>query len=153
MSCFFISQHPVHNQTIWFFRPQERYLPQQTCPWAIFGYSCFSMFHIPTAVSTGLNLVEGTLKWCHMVPTAPDTPQCYPFFTMDPLLPQIHRYMRLGVNLISSFAQTGILARQFHITGCPHSACSTSVRFTARETYGFYGHYHLHVWATRLSYS
>lgn len=44
------------------------------------------MFHIPTTASTGLNLVEATLKWCHMAPTAPDTPQCCPFFTMDPYI-------------------------------------------------------------------
>jgi DNA polymerase delta subunit 2 len=33
-----------------------------------------------------LEIMEDTLKWRHIAPTAPDTLDCYPFKTNDPLI-------------------------------------------------------------------
>jgi DNA polymerase delta subunit 2 len=36
--------------------------------------------------TNSIQLMEQTLKWGHMAPTAPDTLNCYPFFDMDPFI-------------------------------------------------------------------
>ena len=38
-----------------------------------------------TKTST-LEIMEDTLKWSHLCPTAPDTLDCYPFFENDPFI-------------------------------------------------------------------
>jgi DNA polymerase delta subunit 2 len=37
-------------------------------------------------VARGLRLLEGTLSWRHLAPTAPDTLPCYPFCDIDPFI-------------------------------------------------------------------
>jgi DNA polymerase delta subunit 2 len=42
--------------------------------------------YVPTSRNTCLSLVESTLRWRHMAPTAPDTLWCHPYFAVDPFL-------------------------------------------------------------------
>jgi DNA polymerase delta subunit 2 len=40
----------------------------------------------PMSSGTSLEILEQTLLWQHMAPTAPDTLGCHPFKVMDPLI-------------------------------------------------------------------
>lgn len=42
--------------------------------------------YLPSTESTRLGLMESTLTWRHMAPTAPDTLWCYPFPDRDPFI-------------------------------------------------------------------
>lgn len=42
--------------------------------------------YLPTPPITRLSILESTLKWRHMSPTAPDTLWCHPYFTADPFV-------------------------------------------------------------------
>lgn len=42
--------------------------------------------YFPSPPTTRLSIVESTLKWRHMAPTAPDTLWCHPYFTTDPFV-------------------------------------------------------------------
>ncbi|GJE86843.1 DNA polymerase subunit delta-2 [Phanerochaete sordida] len=42
--------------------------------------------YLPSPPATRLALVEATLRWRHIAPTAPDTLWCHPFFTTDPFV-------------------------------------------------------------------
>ncbi|KAF8162965.1 DNA polymerase alpha/epsilon subunit B-domain-containing protein [Crassisporium funariophilum] len=42
--------------------------------------------YLPTPPNTRLSILESTLKWRHMAPTAPDTLWCHPYFAEDPFL-------------------------------------------------------------------
>lgn len=94
--------------------------------------------YLPSPPNTRLSLLESTLKWRHMAPTAPDTLWCHPYFAEDPFLiaetPDIyivggqkkfatklvedHRQspkgasketIRCRIIMVPSFAETGIL--------------------------------------------
>jgi len=42
--------------------------------------------YLPSPPITRLSILENTLKWRHMSPTAPDTLWCHPYFTADPFI-------------------------------------------------------------------
>jgi len=42
--------------------------------------------YLPSRLNTRLSLLESTLKWRHMAPTAPDTLWCHPYFSGDPFI-------------------------------------------------------------------
>jgi DNA polymerase delta subunit 2 len=42
--------------------------------------------YLPTPPNTRLSMLENTLKWRHMAPTAPDTLWCHPFRDDDPFI-------------------------------------------------------------------
>ncbi|KAF9009363.1 DNA polymerase alpha/epsilon subunit B-domain-containing protein [Cyathus striatus] len=42
--------------------------------------------YLVTPPSTRLSILESTLKWRHMAPTAPDTLWCHPYFVADPFI-------------------------------------------------------------------
>jgi DNA polymerase delta subunit 2 len=42
--------------------------------------------YLPSPPNTRLDVLESTLRWRHMAPTAPDTLWCHPYFTKDPFL-------------------------------------------------------------------
>ncbi|GLB35301.1 putative DNA polymerase alpha/epsilon subunit B [Lyophyllum shimeji] len=42
--------------------------------------------YLPTPPHTRLSILESTLKWRHMAPTAPDTLWCHPYFGGDPFI-------------------------------------------------------------------
>ncbi|KAF8631413.1 hypothetical protein AX17_005091 [Amanita inopinata Kibby_2008] len=42
--------------------------------------------YLPSPPNTRLAVLESTLRWRHMAPTAPDTLWCHPYFTKDPFL-------------------------------------------------------------------
>ncbi|KAJ3830402.1 DNA polymerase alpha/epsilon subunit B-domain-containing protein [Lentinula raphanica] len=42
--------------------------------------------YLPSPPHTHLGIVESTLKWRHIAPTAPDTLWCHPYFTADPFI-------------------------------------------------------------------
>jgi len=42
--------------------------------------------YLPSPPITRLSILESTLKWRHMSPTAPDTLWCHPYFTADPFI-------------------------------------------------------------------
>jgi len=42
--------------------------------------------YLPSPPNTCLSLLESTLKWRHMAPTAPDTLWCHPYFGGDPFI-------------------------------------------------------------------
>jgi len=91
--------------------------------------------YLPSPPSTRLSILEATLRWRHMAPTAPDTLWCHPYFAEDPFLinetPDIyivggqkkfatklvtnHRrakgkpVTRCRIIMVPNFAQTGIL--------------------------------------------
>ncbi|THG94729.1 hypothetical protein EW026_g6796 [Hermanssonia centrifuga] len=44
--------------------------------------------YLPSPPTTRLGIVESTLRWRHLAPTAPDTLWCHPYFTMDPFVLQ-----------------------------------------------------------------
>jgi DNA polymerase delta subunit 2 len=44
--------------------------------------------YLPSPPHTRLSILESTLKWRHIAPTAPDTLWCHPYFTVDPFLIQ-----------------------------------------------------------------
>lgn len=82
---------------------------------------------------TRLSILESTLKWRHMAPTAPDTLWCHPYFSADPFIIQetpdiyvVGCQKRFGTRLVSedddeagskkcriimvpNFSETGIL--------------------------------------------
>ncbi|KAG8190536.1 hypothetical protein JTE90_004111 [Oedothorax gibbosus] len=96
------------------FDPSNHLLPQQPLHPCMFPKSAaFSTFHVVTNPydstidgvkffgSSGQNIkdissfsklrsptdvLEKTLDWCHMIPTAPDTLNCYPYFDEDPFI-------------------------------------------------------------------
>lgn len=90
--------------------------------------------YIPSRPSTRLDLLEATLRWRHLAPTAPDTLWCHPYFTSDPFIiqntPDIYivggqpkfatrlvveengesgRQKRCRVVLVPRFSETGVL--------------------------------------------
>ncbi|KIM48879.1 hypothetical protein M413DRAFT_36810, partial [Hebeloma cylindrosporum] len=91
--------------------------------------------YLPSPPNTRLSILESTLRWRHMAPTAPDTLWCHPYFAEDPFLiketPDIYivggqkRFAtklvmdhqkakgrtstRCRVIMVPSFAHTGIL--------------------------------------------
>jgi DNA polymerase delta subunit 2 len=44
--------------------------------------------YLPSPPATRLSLVEATLRWRHIAPTAPDTLWCHPYFSEDPFIIQ-----------------------------------------------------------------
>ncbi|KAG6869024.1 hypothetical protein C0993_005683 [Termitomyces sp. T159_Od127] len=42
--------------------------------------------YLPSPPNTRLSVLESTLKWRHMAPTAPDTLWCHPYFGVDPFI-------------------------------------------------------------------
>jgi len=42
--------------------------------------------YLPSPPNTRLDVLESTLRWRHIAPTAPDTLWCHPYFTKDPFL-------------------------------------------------------------------
>lgn len=42
--------------------------------------------YLPSPLNTRLSILESTLKWRHMAPTAPDTLWCHPYFAGDPFI-------------------------------------------------------------------
>ena len=42
--------------------------------------------YLPNPPHTRLSILESTIRWRHMAPTAPDTLWCHPYFTEDPFL-------------------------------------------------------------------
>ncbi|KAJ7046545.1 DNA polymerase alpha/epsilon subunit B-domain-containing protein [Mycena alexandri] len=42
--------------------------------------------YVPSPPNTPLSLLESTVRWRHMAPTAPDTLWCHPYFSADPFL-------------------------------------------------------------------
>ncbi|KAK2460559.1 hypothetical protein APHAL10511_007029 [Amanita phalloides] len=42
--------------------------------------------YLPSPPNTRMDVLESTLKWRHMAPTAPDTLWCHPYFTKDPFI-------------------------------------------------------------------
>ncbi|KAF7338503.1 DNA polymerase subunit delta-2 [Mycena venus] len=42
--------------------------------------------YVPSPPNTPLSLLESTIRWRHMAPTAPDTLWCHPYFLTDPFL-------------------------------------------------------------------
>ncbi|KAG6878100.1 hypothetical protein C0992_008588 [Termitomyces sp. T32_za158] len=42
--------------------------------------------YLPSPPHTRLSVLESTLKWRHMAPTAPDTLWCHPYFGVDPFI-------------------------------------------------------------------
>ncbi|KAG5645811.1 hypothetical protein DXG03_005152 [Asterophora parasitica] len=42
--------------------------------------------YLPSPPNTRLSILESTLKWRHMAPTAPDTLWCHPYFGGDPFI-------------------------------------------------------------------
>jgi DNA polymerase delta subunit 2 len=42
--------------------------------------------YLPSPPATRLSVLESTLRWRHMAPTAPDTLWCHPYFVEDPFL-------------------------------------------------------------------
>lgn len=42
--------------------------------------------YLPSRRNTRLSLLESTLRWRHMAPTAPDTLWCHPYFDGDPFI-------------------------------------------------------------------
>jgi DNA polymerase delta subunit 2 len=42
--------------------------------------------YLPTPPHTRLSILESTLRWRHMAPTAPDTLWCHPYFDGDPFI-------------------------------------------------------------------
>ena len=42
--------------------------------------------YLPSPPNTRLSILESTLRWRHMAPTAPDTLWCHPYFVEDPFL-------------------------------------------------------------------
>lgn len=42
--------------------------------------------YVPNPPNTCLSLLESTLRWRHMAPTAPDTLWCYPYLREDPFI-------------------------------------------------------------------
>ncbi|KIY51080.1 hypothetical protein FISHEDRAFT_38252, partial [Fistulina hepatica ATCC 64428] len=44
--------------------------------------------YLPSPPHTRLSILESTLRWRHMAPTAPDTLWCHPYFTADPFMLQ-----------------------------------------------------------------
>ncbi|CAA7269343.1 unnamed protein product [Cyclocybe aegerita] len=68
--------------------------------------------YLPTPPNTRLSIVESSLRWRHMSPTAPDTLWCHPYREEDPfLIPETpHIYIVGGQKkFATSFAHTGIL--------------------------------------------
>lgn len=85
--------------------------------------------YVATPPATRLSLVEATLHWRHIAPTAPDTLWCHPYFTDDPFVikhtPDIYvvgNQPKLATKLVGdgekrqcrlvllpSFAETGVL--------------------------------------------
>lgn len=94
--------------------------------------------YLPSPPNTRLSLLESTLKWRHMAPTAPDTLWCHPYFAEDPFLisetPDIYivggqkkfatkvvvdhqqrskqvgkETIRCRIIMVPSFAETGVL--------------------------------------------
>lgn len=50
------------------------------------GQPLNDMFKYLTAPHTRLEVMESTLKWRHMAPTAPDTLWCHPYLEQDPFI-------------------------------------------------------------------
>ncbi|KAJ8515537.1 hypothetical protein ONZ45_g7052 [Pleurotus djamor] len=98
------------------------------------GQTLDDMFkYLESPPHTRLSILENTLKWRHMAPTAPDTLWCHPYFESDPfILPEtpdvyvVGCQQRFGTRLISeddpitkkktcriimvpNFSETGIL--------------------------------------------
>ncbi|PAA79671.1 hypothetical protein BOX15_Mlig013796g2, partial [Macrostomum lignano] len=48
-----------------------------------------------------LDLMEGTLRWRHLAPTAPDTLGCFPFYESDPLLLDFSPHLYIAGNQAS----------------------------------------------------
>ncbi|KAF9483771.1 hypothetical protein BDN70DRAFT_262218 [Pholiota conissans] len=93
--------------------------------------------YLPSPPNTRLSILESTLRWRHMAPTAPDTLWCHPYFSEDPFLitetPEIYivggqkkfatklvkeqqettikdgKPLRCRIVMIPSFAETGTL--------------------------------------------
>ncbi|KIK63880.1 hypothetical protein GYMLUDRAFT_40967 [Collybiopsis luxurians FD-317 M1] len=84
--------------------------------------------YLPSPPHTGLSVVESTLKWRHIAPTAPDTLWCHPYFTGDPFIiketPDLYivggqkkfatklvteEDKRCRIVLVPDFSKTGIL--------------------------------------------
>ncbi|KAJ7134983.1 DNA polymerase alpha/epsilon subunit B-domain-containing protein [Mycena crocata] len=86
--------------------------------------------YVASPPNTPLSLLESTLRWRHMAPTAPDTLWCHPYFSADPFLisETPHLYIVGGqqrfatkmvvaeesqkkcrIVLVPRFAETGIL--------------------------------------------
>ncbi|KAF8212477.1 DNA polymerase alpha/epsilon subunit B-domain-containing protein [Mycena galopus ATCC 62051] len=42
--------------------------------------------YVPSPANSPLSLLESTVRWRHMAPTAPDTLWCHPYFSADPFL-------------------------------------------------------------------
>ncbi|KAF8201472.1 DNA polymerase alpha/epsilon subunit B-domain-containing protein [Pholiota molesta] len=42
--------------------------------------------YLPSPPNTRLSILESTLRWRHMAPTAPDTLWCHPYFSEDPFM-------------------------------------------------------------------
>jgi DNA polymerase delta subunit 2 len=42
--------------------------------------------YLPSPPHTRLDILESTLKWRHIAPTAPDTLWCHPYFSADPFI-------------------------------------------------------------------
>lgn len=42
--------------------------------------------YLPSPPHTRLSILESTIRWRHMAPTAPDTLWCHPYFAEDPFL-------------------------------------------------------------------
>jgi len=101
------------------------------------GQPLNDMFKYLTKPHTRLSVLESTLKWRHMAPTAPDTLWCHPYFSEDPFImtetPDIYLVggqkkfrtklvterpsskdknkstIRCRIVMVPSFAETGIL--------------------------------------------
>ncbi|KAG6844488.1 hypothetical protein H0H87_006562 [Tephrocybe sp. NHM501043] len=87
--------------------------------------------YLPSPHNTRLSILESTLKWRHMAPTAPDTLWCHPYFGGDPFIIKTTPNIYIAANqnrfatkmvvdqdgsnaqcriiLVPEFAKTGIL--------------------------------------------
>ncbi|KAM6500832.1 DNA polymerase alpha/epsilon subunit B domain containing protein [Amanita muscaria] len=84
--------------------------------------------YLPTPPTTRLDVLEATLRWRHMAPTAPDTLWCHPYYTKDPFLltstPDLYivgcqkmfgtrlikqNQQRCRIVMVPNFSNTGIL--------------------------------------------
>ena len=81
--------------------------------------------YLPNPPNTRLSLLESTLRWRHMAPTAPDTLWCHPYLKEDPFLitetPDIYivgGQKKFGTRMISDPQEAGSKLKGQSSTRC-----------------------------------
>ncbi|KAG6821139.1 hypothetical protein H0H93_005359 [Arthromyces matolae] len=74
--------------------------------------------YLPSPPNTRLSILESTLKWRHMAPTAPDTLWCHPYFGTDPFIitatPDLYivgNQRRFATKIVVDEDQTGEMSK------------------------------------------